>query len=176
MISGIEQSAIVEYEIEGEEQMSGDFLSSRSTRINFWHALVFNQYIYEVCLELFANPQIPEKLKNLGMGDRLANAALDYAMERGMKVRLTHPFLRFPVGISSPGKDPLLGTLWLTFKLRKWIELNGTASQKAIVVSGAPKPAPGEKPAPSRPEKPKPMFPVYNRSHGNFMNEYELPK
>ena len=43
-----------------------------------------------------SNPQIPEKLKNLGMGDRLANAALDYAMERGMKVRLTHPFLRFP--------------------------------------------------------------------------------
>ena len=95
-ISGIEKSAIVEYEIEGEEQMSGDFLSSRSTRINFWHALVFNQYIYEVCLDIFANPQIPEKLKNLGMGDRLANAALDYAMERGMKVRLTHPFLRFP--------------------------------------------------------------------------------
>ena len=114
---------------------------------------------------------------------------------------------------------------------RKWIELNGTASQKAIVVSGAPKSAPGgkEKPMlmlmlmpmlmlmsmlmsllpsqpqegrrshhhdhhvsdfkssswsswsggkgePSKPEKPKPMFPVYNRSHGNFMNEYELPK
>ena len=124
---------------------------------------------------------------------------------------------------------------------RKWIELNGTASQKAIVVSGAPKSAPGwkdesmlmlilmpmlmlmsmlmlvsmlmsmlmsllpsqpqvrrrshhhyhhvsdfpssswssssgGKEEPSKPEKPKPMFPVYNRSHGNFMNEYELPK
>ena len=38
--------------------------------------------------------QIPDKLKNLGTGDRLANAALDYAMERQMKIRLTHPFLR----------------------------------------------------------------------------------
>ena len=63
----------------------------------------------------------------------------------------------------------------LSICLRKWIELNGTASQKALVVSGAPKPAPGNE-EPSRPEKPKPMFPVYNRSHGNFMNEYELPK
>jgi len=130
---GVDQSAVLEYDIEGEDQTSGDFLSSRTTRINFWHAL------------------IPDKLKNLGTGDRLANAALDYAMERQMKIRLTHPFLR------------------------KWIELNGTASQKALVVSGAPKPAPGNE-EPSRPEKPKPMFPVYNRSHGNFMNEYELPK
>ena len=39
--------------------------------------------------------QIPDKLKNLGTGDRLANAALDYAMERQMKIRLTHPFLRW---------------------------------------------------------------------------------
>merc|ERR1719507_546590 len=131
---GVLQSAILEYEIEGEEQTSGDYLSSRSSRLNFWHAV------------------IPDRLKSLGMGDRLANAALDYAMERQMKVRLTHPFLR------------------------KWIELNGTASQKAIVVSGAPKSAPGGKEEPSKPEKPKPMFPVYNRSHGNFMNEYELPK
>ena len=38
--------------------------------------------------------QIPDELKNLGTGDRLANAALDYAMERQMKIRLTHPFLR----------------------------------------------------------------------------------
>merc|ERR1712013_930090 len=90
---GVDQSAVLEYDIEGEDQTSGDFLSSRTTRINFWHAL------------------IPDKLKNLGTGDRLANAALDYAMERQMKIRLTHPFLR------------------------KWIELNGTASQKALVVS-----------------------------------------
>ena len=51
-ISGIEQSAIVEYEIEGEEQMSGDFLSSRSRRINFWHALVFKQstkFLWNFC-------------------------------------------------------------------------------------------------------------------------------
>ena len=49
----------------------------------------------QMALSHFKPPQIPEKLKNLGMGDRLANAALDYAMERQMKVRLTHPFLRF---------------------------------------------------------------------------------
>ena len=92
-ISGIPQSAVIEYEIEGEEQMSGEFLSSRSSRINFWHALVSN---FKILWNFYTSYcQIPEKLKNLGMGDRLANAALDYAMERQMKVRLTHPFLRF---------------------------------------------------------------------------------
>ena len=38
--------------------------------------------------------QIPSELSNIGVGDRLARAALDWAVEEGRKVTLTHPFLR----------------------------------------------------------------------------------
>ena len=80
-------------------------MSSRTTRINFWHALVSVVDVVRFLIILHFLPnslilnslfqfQIPDKLKNLGTGDRLANAALDYAMERQMKIRLTHPFLR----------------------------------------------------------------------------------
>ena len=55
-IPGVLQSAVLEYEIEGEEQTSGDYLSSRSSRLNFWHAVVSYSKSLKCCGQILETP------------------------------------------------------------------------------------------------------------------------
>jgi len=88
------REASLEYKEEEEEQMlaiDGKEHRSLLPKLDFWYI------------------EIPACMANMGVGDKLARAALDYAAEKEQMVRLTHPFLR------------------------KWLEEHGTAAHRAIV-------------------------------------------